>query len=379
MDDQAIYLDHNSSAPLCPEAFEAMRPFLVDVQGNAASSHAVGRRLAEAVAEAREALAALIGSAPDEIVFTSGGTESNNWVMNGVGPGHVVVTAVEHFSVLENARRRAARGGSATIVPVSLEGRVDPAAVAAALREDTRLVSVMLAQNEVGTVEPVTAVAQAARARGVLVHTDASQAVGKIPVDVAQLGVDLLTIAGHKLYGPKGIGALYIRRGVELEPWMLGAPHEKGLRAGTQNVPGIVGLGAATRVAAAKLPVEGPRLRELSKRFHAALASRVPGLLLNGPGLDDLDRLPNTVNVSFPRVAGFTLLTRVPDVLATPGAACHSGEPSPSSTLLAMGLAKERAGGAIRFSLGRASTAAALDRAAALVATAWHELQGDSK
>ncbi len=373
--DDAIYLDHNSSCPLCPEAFEAMRPYLVEVQGNAASAHAVGRRLAEAVGEARAALAALIGAEPDEIVFTSGGTESNNWVMNGVRPGHVVVTAVEHFSVLENARRRAARGGRATIVPVSIEGRVDPEAVAAAIADDTRLVSVMLAQNEVGTVEPVAEVARAARDRGVLVHTDASQAVGKIPVDVRALGVDLLTIAGHKLYGPKGVGALYVRRGVELEPWMLGAPHEKGLRAGTQNVPGIVGLGAAARVAAAKLPHEMPRLRELSRRFFAALAERVPGLLLNGPPLDDPARLPNTVNVSFPGVAGFTLLSRAPEVLATPGAACHSGEPSPSSTLLAMGLAKERAGGAIRFSLGRSSTAELLDRAAARVADAWKDLE----
>jgi cysteine desulfurase len=227
----------------------------------------------------------------------------------------------------------------------------------------------MLAQNEVGTLQPVAAAAAAARERGVPVHTDAAQAAGKVPVDAAALGVDFLTVAGHKLYGPKGIGALYIRRGARIVPWMLGAPHERGLRAGTLNVPGIVGLGAAARVALRSLPEEGPKLRSLSARLWDALQAKVPGVCLNGPPLD-APRLPNTVNVSFPGVRSYELLARVTGVAVTPGAACHSGDPKPSATLLAMGLPLERALGAVRFSLGRRTTAAEVDRAAELFAEA---------
>jgi cysteine desulfurase len=365
-----IYLDHNSSTPLAAEAFEAMRPYLTQAHGNAASAHAAGRKLAAAVEQARAEIASLIGAEPDEVVFTSGGTESNNWVLHGVPDGHVVVSAVEHFSILENASRLRELGREVSVVSVSGDGRVDPAAVGAALRDDTRLVSLMLAQNEVGTLQPVAEVAALARARGALVHTDACQAAGKIPVDVRALGVDLLSVAGHKLYGPKGIGALYVRRGVALAPWMLGAPHERGRRAGTLNVPGIVGLGAAARLAAERLPAEVPRLRALSSRFCEALLARIPGAFLNGPPMESQARLPNTVNVSFPGIAGYDLLARVPDVLATPGAACHSGEPRPSATLLAMGLSPERAAGAVRFSLGRDTTAEDLEDVALLIAAA---------
>jgi cysteine desulfurase len=366
-----IYLDHNSSAPLAPEALEAMLPYLRDHHGNAASSHAAGRLLAAAVGEARAGVAALIGADPEEITFTSGGTESNNWVLAGALPergagAHVVISAVEHFSIAACARRLEAHGCALTVVPVDGEGRVDARAVIAALRPHTKLVSLMLAQNEVGTLQPLAEVAAAARERGVPVHTDAAQAVGKVPVDVRALGVDFLSLAGHKLYGPKGIGALYIRRGVALAPWMLGAPHERGLRAGTLNVPGIVGLGAAARLAQAKLPGEVPRLRALSGRLWEGLRARLPGLALNGPPLDDERRLPNTVNVSFPGWRSYELLPRVPEVATTPGAACHSGDPKPSSTLLAMGLAPKRAAGAVRFSLGRATTEAQIDRAVEL-------------
>ena len=369
-----VYLDHNSSAPLDPEVLEAMLPFLRDLHGNAASAHGAGRALAAAVEEARAETAALVGAAPDEIVFTSGGTESNNWVLAGAAPepggAHVVISAVEHFSVLEAARRLERAGAAVTAVPVDGEGRFDPAAVAEAIRPETRLVSLMLAQNEVGTLQPVAAAAAAARERGVPVHTDAAQAAGKVPVDVAALGVDFLTVAGHKLYGPKGIGALYIRRGARIVPWMLGAPHEKGLRAGTLNVPGIVGLGAAARVALRSLPEEGPRLRTLSARLWESLERTVPGVRLNGPALDTPARLPNTVNVSFPGVRSYDLLARVTGVAVTPGAACHSGDPRPSATLTAMGLPLERALGAVRFSLGRRTTAAELDQAADLFAGA---------
>jgi cysteine desulfurase len=369
-----VYLDHNSSTPLDPEVFEAMRPFLAEHHGNAASGHDAGRRLAFAVEGARAELAALLGASADEVVFTSGGTESNNWVLAGaVGEprgAHVVVSAVEHFSVLEGARRLERAGAEVTVVGVDGQGGVDPRAISAALRPQTRLVSLMLAQNEVGTVQPVAEIAAIARARGIPVHTDAAQAVGKIPVDVAALGVDFLTVAGHKMYGPKGIGALYIRSGARIDPWMLGAPHEKGLRAGTLNVPGIVGLGKAASVAGDGHGEEATRLRELSRRLWEGLRARIPGVTLNGPALDAAPRLPNTVNVSIPGWRSYDLLPRVPEVAVTAGAACHSGDPRPSATLIAMGLPLERALGAIRFSLGRRTTGDEVDRAAALVATA---------
>jgi cysteine desulfurase len=373
--DELIYLDHNSSAPLAPEAFEAMRPYLTEWHGNAASAHAAGRRLAAAVEEARACVAALVGAEPDEIVFTSGGTESNNWVLAGAVPdpagAHVVISAVEHFSIAEGAARLGKAGAAVTVVPVDEQARVEASAVAQALTPRTRLVSVLLAQNEVGTLQPIREIAAAARDRGVLVHTDAAQAVGKVPVDVRALGVDLMSIAGHKLYGPKGVGALYVRRGVQLAPWMLGAPHERGQRAGTLNVPGIVGLGAAARVAQGKLGADVARLRDLSMRLHAGLRRGIPGLALNGRPLEAEDRLPNTVNVSFPRVRSYELLPLVPEVATTAGAACHSGDPRPSSTLTAMHLPLGRAVGAVRFSLGRGTTAQAVDRTAELFALAW--------
>lgn len=373
---EPIYLDHNSSTPLCPEALDAMLPFLSRWHGNAASAHVAGGRLAAAVEEARASLASLIGAQPEEVVFTSGGTESNNAVLRGVlepgaEPGaHVVVSSVEHPSVAANARRLEARGCEVTVVGVDGEGRLHPRAVADAVEPATRLVSLVLGQNEVGTLQPVAEVARLLRGRGVLLHTDAAQAVGKVEVDVRALGVDLLSVAGHKLYGPKGVGALFVRRGVRLVPWMLGAPHEGGARAGTLNVPGIVGLGAAARVARASLPAEVPRLRALSCRLFEGLAARVPGLLLNGPPLDCEDRLPGTVDVSFPGQRSDQLLLRVPGVAVTPGAACHSGQARPSATLLAMGLGVERALGAVRFSLGRGTTAEEVDRAVELFAAA---------
>lgn len=372
---ELIYLDHNSSTPLAAEALDAMLPYLRQHHGNAASAHAAGRVLAAAVDEARADLAGLIGADPEELTFTSGGTESNNWVLAGALAGreagaHVVISAVEHFSVAAGARRLEQSGCEVTVVPVDHQGRVDARDVIAALRPRTKLVSLMLAQNEVGALQPVMEVAVAARERGVMVHTDAAQAVGKVPVDARALGIDLLSVAGHKLYGPKGIGALFIRRGVALAPWMLGAPHERGLRAGTSNVAGIVGLGAAARLAQQTLPSEGPRLRALSQRLWDGLRARIPGVALNGPPLDSEQRLPNTVNVSFPGWRSYDLLARVPEVASTPGAACHSGDPRPSATLLAMGLTAERAAGAVRFSLGRATTPAQIDHTAELFARA---------
>lgn len=375
-----VYLDANSAPPLAPEALAAMLPFLETHHGNAASTHAAGRRLADAVERGRGELAALIGARPEELVFTGGGTESNNWVLAGAAAprtgGHLVISSVEHFSIAEGARRLAAeRGVEVTVVPVDGTGRVDVAGVVDALRDDTFLVSLMLAQNEVGTLQPVAEVAAAARARGIPVHTDAAQAVGKVPVDTGRLGVDFLSVAGHKLYGPKGIGALWIRPGAAIAPWMLGAPHERGLRAGTLNVPAIVGLGAAATASRRYLESDGGKTLARARRLFDRLAARVPGLSLNGAPFDDPARLPNTVNVSFPGVRSFELLPLAPGVAASGGAACHSGDPKPSATLLALGLSRERALGAVRLSLCRATTDDEVDRAADRLADAFDALR----
>jgi len=377
-----IYLDHNSSTPLAPEAFEEMRPFLTEHHGNAASAHSAGRYLAEAVEVSRKRVADLVGAPAGDIVFTSGGTESNNWVLNGVARAgsasrrHVVISGVEHFSVAQSSGLLENEGYAVTVVPPDGDGRIDPARLLAAFRSDTLLVSLMLAQNEVGALEPVAEVTRAAREMGILSHSDAAQAVGKIPVDVERLGVDFLTIAGHKLYGPKGIGALFLRPGSPVASWMLGAPHERGLRAGTLNVPGIVGLGSAAKLAKEKLGIEVPRLRRLSSRLWRGLLSRIEGVLLNGPPLESEDRLPNTVNVSFPGIRSYELLPLVPEVATTAGAACHSGDPRPSATLMAMGLSFERAIGAVRFSLGSGTTEEEIDRTVELFAEGMEKCRG---
>ncbi len=316
-------------------------------------------------------MAALLGCAPDEVVFTGGGSESDNLALLGVALAHrdrgdhIVTTQIEHPAVLETCRYLERRFGfRVTYLPVDGQGQVDPAAVEAALTPRTLLVSVMHANNETGVLQPVAAIAALARRHGVLVHTDAAQSVGKVPVDVAELGVDLLTVAGHKLYAPKGVGALYVRRGTVLDPLIHGAGHEGGRRAGTENVAGIVGLGAACAVARERLAVDLPRLTALRDRLGAALLAA--GWVLNG---HPTARLPNTLNVSLEGAEGEEVLRRAPSVAASTGAACHSGQLEPSAVLLAMGLSRARALGAVRLSLGRWTTEAEVDRAAeALVA-----------
>jgi cysteine desulfurase len=370
-----IYLDYNATAPVAPEVADAIEPYLRGHFGNPSSSHIYGRRAHEAVDRARERVAALIGAAPGEIVFTGCATEANNLAILGVARAlrttkrHVVTSTVEHPAVLAPCVRLREDGWEVTIVEVDEHGRVDPRAVARALRDDTALVSIMLANNEVGTLQPVAEIAALARSRGAVVHTDAAQAAGKIPVDVGALGVDLLTLAGHKFYATKGVGALYVRTGTALAPVLVGADHERGLRPGTENVPAVVGLGEAARLAQERLPRAAEHLRRLRDALHAALAAGVPGLELNG---HPEQRLPNTLNVSFPRASGRALLQSAEaDVAASLGAACHAESDSVSGVLAAMGIGYERAAGAVRLSVGLPTTEDEVGRAGRALVAAW--------
>jgi len=378
--DAPVYLDYNATTPVDPAVREAMLPYLGEHFGNPSSSHPYGRRAREAVEAARVEVAALIGARPEEIVFTGCATEANNLAIQGVARAlratrrHLITSAVEHPAVARPCERLAEDGWDLTMLPVDGHGRVDPDAAARALREDTALVTVMHANNEVGTVQPIAEVAALARARGVLVHSDAAQSVGKIPVDVDTLGVDLLTLAGHKLYAPKGVGALYVRRGTPIAPVLLGADHEHGLRPGTENVALIVALGAAARLARERGAVAGERLRQLRDRLHGLLRKGVPGLALNG-AIEH--RLPNTLHLSFPGVSGRALLAAAArEVAASVGSACHSEGDAVSGVLAAMGLGSERARGAVRLSVGLMTNEKEITRAAGALVVAWQAAHG---
>jgi cysteine desulfurase len=374
-----VYLDYNATTPVAPEVADAIGPYLREHFGNPSSSHVYGRRAHEAVDRAREQVASLVGATPAEIVFTGCATEANNLAVLGVARAlrgrkrHVVTSAVEHPAVAQPCARLGEEGWDVTIAPVDAHGRVDPRAVARALRDDTALVSIMLANNEVGTIQPVAEIAALARSRGAVVHTDAAQAAGKIPVDVGALGVDLLTLAGHKFYATKGVGALYVRDGTPLAPVLAGAEHERGLRPGTENVPAIVGLGEAARLARGRLPRAGAQLRGLRDALHAMLAAGVAGLELNG---HPEHRLPNTLNVSFPRASGRELLRSAEaDVAASLGAACHAESDSVSGVLAAMGIGYERAAGAVRLSVGAPTTDGEIERAGRALVAAWRSVR----
>lgn len=377
---RTIYLDYNATTPIAPAVQEAMLPFLAEHYGNPSSSHALGCACHEAVEDARSRVAALIGADSDEIVFTGGGTEANNLAIKGVAfrqfpveKGHLVISAFEHPAVVEPARFLERLGYTVSIVPVSEQGVVDPRQVAAAMRPDTLLVSIMHANNEIGAVQSVREIAALCRKRGVLVHTDAAQSTGKIRVSVAELGVDLLTIAGHKLYAPKGVGALYVRRGTTLEPVLHGAGHERGLRAGTENVAYIVGLGHAASLAEKSLAESSERLAMLRDRLQSRLHEGIgKALSVNGR---KADRLPNTLSVNFPEVTGSALLRRVPELCASTGAACHAGSTQMSPTLAAIGLSPEVAQGAVRLSVGWYTDEDEVDRAASLLIAAWEALR----
>jgi cysteine desulfurase len=374
-----IYLDHNATTPVAAEVLEAMLLWLRAGFGNPGSDHAFGRSAHGALEQARGQVAALIGATPPEILFTGSATEANNLALLGVARAlsargrHLIYSAVEHPSVTAPLAHLHAQGWTLTVLPVDAEGQVAPATLAAALRPETVLVSVMHANNEVGTIQPIAELAALAHAGGALFHTDAAQSVGKIGVDVAALGIDLLTLAGHKFQAPKGVGALYRRAGTPLTPILFGASQEAGLRPGTENVPYAVGLGAAAALAARRLPTLGERLKRQRDRLHAVLDAAIPGLRLNG---HPVARLPNTLSLAFPGVAGRDLLAATPEVAASLGSACHAGEAAISTVLAAMGLDRARALGTLRLSLGAETEDAELDRAAYALAAAWRALSG---
>lgn len=379
--ERPVYLDYNATTPVDPEVLAEMLPFLQDRFGNPASGHAFGRTAAEAVAGARARIAHLLGCLPGEVVFTSCASESDNLAIKGVAfalrerGNHLITTAVEHPAVLNACRWLADSFGFAlTVIPVGADGRIDPDDVRRAIRRSTILISVMQAQNETGALQPVAEVGRIAREHGILFHVDAAQAVGKVPVHVGEIGCDLLTVAGHKLYAPKGVGALYIRTGVALHPLIHGASYESGRRAGTANVPYAVALGKACELAGEHLAAgEAERIRTLRDRLHMTLAEHLP-VRLNGP---DEARLPNTLNISLaiPGLISNDLLDAVPEVAASTGSACHSGISRPNETLLAMGVSPELAMSPLRLSLGRFTTAAEVDFAAEALIQAVHSLR----
>lgn len=366
MPDDLIYLDHNATTPVAPEVLDAMLPYLKEQYGNPSSDHPLGHRAHQAIDEARGQVASLIGAEPDEIVFTAGGTESNNIAIRGTAataePGRrrVVTSQVEHPATARPCDLLEAQGWTVSRVPVTGTGTVRLDTVVEALDADVGLLTVMLAQNETGAIMPVAEAAGAARRLGIVTHTDAAQAIGKIEVDVDALGVDLLSIAGHKCYAPKGVGALYVRRGTSLAPVLLGAGQEHGLRPGTENVAHIVGLGAACRLAQSRMEVDPARLRRLRDRLWLELSGRIPGLERHTPATDCL---PNTLMVSFPTALGREVLRHAPRVAASTGSACHAGRDTPGDTLLAMGVSADVALGAVRLSLGHDNTSADIESA----------------
>lgn len=377
-DGRPIYLDYNSTTPIDPGVLKAMLPYLGDHYGNPSCTHLYGREAHTAVERAREQVAELLEATTDEIIFTGGGSEASNHAIKGAviqretdwgRNAHVVISAVEHPATVQPCDFLKGLGCEVTVVPVDQFGMVDPDDVRRAIRPRTRLVSIMHSNNEVGTFNPIREIAAVVHERGVLVHTDTAQSLGKVSVRVADLGVDLLTVAGHKLYAPKGVGALFVRRGIRLSNLIHGAGHEGGRRAGTENVPYLVGLGKAAELAAFSLPAATDKLRSLRDRLHGhlthALGERV---VLNG---HPEDRLPNTLNLNFVGHIGEDMLTEVPGVAASTGSACHAGLVTVSPVLRAMGVSEKIAHGAVRLSVGRFTTEEEVDRAAAqLIAAA---------
>ena len=363
---QRIYLDHNATTPVAPAVIERMMAVLREEYGNPSSVHHFGQRAKAALDEARSQVATLIGADPSEVVFTSGGTESDNYAIRGAaealeptGKRHLIATAIEHEAVLNTLRVLARRGWQVTLLPVDQSGVVAPDSLRAALTDSTALVSIMHANNEIGTIQPIAELAAVARERGALFHSDAVQSTGKVPVQVKSLGVDLLSLSAHKFYGPKGAGALWIRRGVRLQPFVTGGKHERNRRAGTENVAGVIGLGVAADLARTKMALEAERLGVLRTRLEGGILEAVTGTAVNGTG----PRVANTTNISFDRVEAESLLIALDleGVAVSTGSACSSGTLEPSHVLKAMGFPAHRAQNSIRFSLGAANTEAEID------------------
>lgn len=377
---QKIYLDYNATTPVAPSVVEAMQPFLNQHFGNPSSSHSLGRAAAEAIEDARVQVAGLLGCAQEEVVFTAGGTESNNLALKGVmmqgavaAGGHLVISEIEHPAITAPADFLERLGFDVSRVPCDGDGVVSVDAVRDALRQDTRLVSIMHANNEIGTIQPISKIVDLCHDRGVLVHTDASQSVGKVPTMVDHLGVDMLTLAGHKLYAPKGVGALFVRDGLDLEPVLHGADHENGLRAGTENTAFIVALGKACLYAGKAMSESPQKMAELRDRLLKNLREGIgQPLLVNGAGVE---RLPNTLSVVFPGVVAAEMLQRADELCASTGSACHSTT-SASVTLSAMNLTPEQIAGTMRLSVGWTTSQDEIDRASSILIDAWEVLSG---
>ncbi|MCJ7670315.1 MAG: cysteine desulfurase NifS [Dehalococcoidia bacterium] len=362
-----IYLDHAATTPTRPEVVKAMLPFFADAFGNPSSIHSYGQEAKGAVEEARTKVAELIGARSEEIIFTSGGTESDNYALKGVAfaneykGNHIITTSIEHYAVLEVCKFLGRRGFRITYLPVDKYGLVDPDDVRKVITDKTILISAMHASNEVGTIEPISEMGKIAKEAGVYFHTDAVQTVGHIPVNVDELKVDLLSISAHKLYGPKGAGGLYVRKGTKLVPLMHGGEHERRRRAGTENVPGIVGLGKAVELAGQEIGKEAERLAYLRDKLIEGLVERIAHIRLNG---HPRKRLPNNVNVSIDFVEGESMLLNLDleGICASTGSACSSASLESSHVLLALGLSPEQAHGSLRFTFGRENTEADVER-----------------
>lgn len=362
-----IYLDHSATTPVDPRVLEAMIPYFSQVFGNASSVHMFGQDAKVALEEARRQVAAVLGAEPAEIVFTSGGTESDNWAIKGAAyffagqKKHIVTSTVEHHAVLYTCKYLEKQGFEVTYVSVDKTGMVNPEKVAEAIRGDTFLVSIMHANNELGTINPIREIGQIAHERGILFHTDAVQSFGKIPINVREMNIDLLSLSGHKIYGPKGIGALYIRRGVQIEKFMHGGKHERDRRAGTENVPGAVGLGKAAELCQQRMEEDMSHLRTLSQRLYDLVMAEIPEVCLNG---HPNKRMPGIINLSFRGVDSESMLMSLDlkGIAVSNGSACTSGSVEPSHVLKALGLPKDLANSAIRFSLGRDNTEEDIDR-----------------
>ena len=378
-----IYMDHSATTPVAPEVLAAMLPYFSDKFGNASSLHGFGREAKEALEESRQKLARLLNADPEEIVFTSGGTESDNIALRGIAyknrdsGRHIITSQIEHPAILETCRSLEQEGFSVTYLPVNREGLVDISELERAIRPDTILISIMHANNEVGTIQPLEDIGRLAAERDIYLHTDAVQTVGKIPVDVEAMGADLLSLSAHKLYGPKGVGALYIRRGTKIQSLATGGGHEMGLRSGTENVPGIVGLARAADLAREEMAAEGQRLTKLRDRLAALVLQRVKEAWING---SMEKRLPGSLNFGFSYVEGESLLLYLDSkgVAVSTGSACSSHKLEPSHVLLALGLKPEECHGSLRITMGRSNSQEDVNYVAECIAEAVQRFRGIS-
>jgi len=384
-----VYFDYNATSPVAPEVADAMGRITREVFGNASSVHHFGQQAKSVLDDARSAVATAIGGDPSEVVFTSGGTEADNFAIRGAaavfdavdsprGKRHLIASAIEHEAVLNTLKALARRGWKTTMLPVDQSGVLAVDRLREAITDDTALVSIMHANNEIGTIQPIAELAAIAHAHGALMHTDAVQSVGKIPVDVRGLDVDLLSLSAHKFNGPKGVGALWIKRGARVQAILTGGKHERNRRAGTENVPGIAGLGAAAALAIGKLSVEGTRLAVLRDRLEDGILAAVPGTAING---SRSSRVPNTTNISFDRVEAESLLIALDleGIAVSTGSACSSGTLEPSHVLRAMGLPVHRTQNSLRFSLGMYSTQEEVDRVIEVLPRLVEKLRGLSR